>query len=107
MRILAHQWGGIDERKVYDKILKHLAGEARWRERLDVLRTLEVAGWLRPAGKHARKDRLNKWTVNPQVHDGRFAKQAEAERRRLEQAKQGIAVSAQRRRAERATRDAA
>jgi hypothetical protein len=73
--ILAHGLETITERTLYKEALK----EADERGRADVMRSLELSGWVAPAKD--LKGRTTQWTVNPKVHSA-FAVQAAAEQAR-------------------------
>lgn len=75
--ILAHELDTITDRAVYREALKELREDERGRA--DVMRSLELAGWLAPAKEF--KGRVTQWTVNPRVHS-KYAVQAVAEQAR-------------------------
>jgi hypothetical protein len=57
------------------------------------MRVLEMHDWVKPAhiDRHGVEDR---WTINPAVHDGRFAEIAATERRRRDAVQDGIKLGA-------------
>ena len=65
-----------------------------------VLEHLEAFGWL-IRGQSSRAGAPPVWTVNPLVHDGRFAKRRDEETKRREKAREMIARSAAKRRHDR------
>jgi hypothetical protein len=96
--ILSHRLTEIDERTI-DRACPRLRGPAKRAARLGATRAMEAASWLRPAGTHRSEGYVNRWTVNPAVHDGRFATKAAAEAARREEAQEGIERAAEVRRA--------
>jgi hypothetical protein len=100
--ILSYGLAEIDERTI-DRACPRLRGPTKRAARLEATRALEAAGWLRPIGTHRSEGHVNHWSVNPAVHDGRFAPKAAAETARREEAQEGIARAAEVRRALRST----
>ncbi|HJW56905.1 MAG TPA: DUF3987 domain-containing protein [Burkholderiaceae bacterium] len=78
--ILAHGCGTISDRDIYREALKELRDDERGRA--DVMRQLEMAGWIAP--KKELRGRITQWDVSPAVHV-KFAAQATAERERRAQ----------------------
>ena len=79
--ILAHGLELIKDRDIYRECLKELEGVDHERARADVMRSLELAGWVAPAKES--KGRTTHWTVNPKVHS-KFAVHAVDEKARRE-----------------------
>ena len=88
----------IGERDI-DRACPRLRGPTKRAARLEAARELEAVGWLQPHGTHRREEYVNRWSINPTVHDGRFAKIAAAETARREEAREGIKLAAEVRRA--------
>ena len=83
--ILAKALESIADRDVYREALKELRDDERGRA--DVMRHLELAGWLQPVRElHGRTTR---WHVNPRVHS-KFAEQAVQEQARRKQVVESI-----------------
>jgi hypothetical protein len=87
----------IEERDI-DRACPRLRGPTKRAARLEACRTLEASCWLQSVGTHRREGHVNRWSVNPAVHDGRFAKRAAAETARREEAQAGIKRAAEVRR---------
>jgi hypothetical protein len=96
--ILVHQLKEIDERDI-GRACRRLEGPTKRAARLEAAQAHVEAGWLRPIGEHRTAGHVNRWSVNPAVHDGRFAAKAEAEAERREEAKRSIERAAEVRRA--------
>jgi hypothetical protein len=94
-RILAKGVAVLQERDI-ERWIDTLRGGSRRPLRLEAVNTLVMHKWLSPAGQHRSGTHVNKWRVNPLVHDGRFGSRADAEQKRLaavaESIKRNVAV---------------
>jgi hypothetical protein len=70
--ILAHQLTEIDERDI-GRACRRLEGPTKRAARLEAAQALAEANWLRPIGEHRTMGHVNRWSVHPAVHGGRFA----------------------------------
>nr|WP_244623437.1 DUF3987 domain-containing protein [Bradyrhizobium sp. MOS001] len=92
--VLARGLAAISSRDVY-RVYPALKSPEKRSLIVATMRVLEMHDWVKPAhiDRHGVEDR---WTVNPAVHDGRFAEIAATERRRRdgvqESIKQGAAA---------------
>jgi hypothetical protein len=92
--VLARGLPAISTRDIY-RVYPALKSPEKRSLIVATMRVLEMHDWVKPAhiDRHGAEDR---WTVNPAVHDGRFAEIAATERRRRdgvqESIKQGAAA---------------
>lgn len=100
--ILRNELTQITERRVQQSITGLKNGTAEQiRKRHQTLQILVMNGWLEPESTHSVKGHPNKFTVNPAVHDGRFAHIKAEETARCEKAQAEIAREAETRRFQR------
>lgn len=100
--ILRNDLTQITERRVQQSIAGLKGGTVEQiRKRQQALQILVMNGWLEPESTHSVKGHPNKFTVNPAVHDGRFAHIKAEETARCEKAQAEIAREADTRRIQR------
>lgn len=100
--ILRNELTQITERRVQQSIAGLKGGTVEQiRKRHQALQILAMNGWLEPESTHSVKGHPNKFTVNPAVHDGRFAHIKVEETARCEKAQAEIAREANTRRIQR------